>query len=290
MDKINAEVFVTVATLGSYKRAADKLGYTQAGISYIINAMEEQAGMKFFEREYGGVRMTQEGRELLPSMQRLYQDELIVREKVDKIRGLETGEIRVLAINTVIVCYLPDILKEFKERYPGITIEVSACDSAERATELLANGSADCAFIQIVSSDRIEIIPLGKQEDMLVVAKDHPLAKKKVFPIKDLKDYPYIGWSEDQDSYNYDLVRRFDASLNHVMKVNNDYGCFAMISKGLGVGIHPKIMVEKSMFPVKGISFDVESYTDITIGFRSYETLSLAAQTFVDFVRNRDYE
>ena len=289
MDKINAEVFVTVATLGSYKRAADKLGYTQAGISYIINAMEEQAGMKFFEREYGGGRMTQEGRELLPSMQRLYQDELIVREKVDKIRGLETGEIRVLAINTVIVCYLPDILKEFKERYPGITIEVSACDSAERATELLANGSADCAFIQIVSSDRIEIIPLGKQEDMLVVAKDHPLAKKKVFPIKDLKDYPYIGWSEDQDSYNYDLVRRFDASLNHVMKVNNDYGCFAMISKGLGVGIHPKIMVEKSMFPVKGISFDVESYTDITIGFRSYETLSLAAQTFVDFVRNRNF-
>jgi len=290
MDKINAEVFVTVAALGSYKKAADKLGYTQAGISYIINAMEEQAGMKFFEREYGGVRMTQEGKELLPSMQRLYQDELIVREKVDKIRGLETGEIRVLAINTVIVCYLPDILKEFKVRYPGITIEVSACDSAERATELLANGSADCAFIQIVSSDRIEIIPLGKQEDMLVVAKDHPLAKKKVFPIKDLKDYPYIGWSEDQDSYNYDLVRRFDASLNHVMKVNNDYGCFAMISKGLGVGIHPKIMVENSMFPVKGISFDVESYTDITIGFRSYETLSLAAQTFVDFVQERNFE
>ena len=290
MDKINAEVFVTVATLGSYKKAADKLGYTQAGISYIINAMEEQAGMKFFEREYGGVRMTQEGKELLPSMQRLYQDELIVREKVDKIRGLETGEIRVLAINTVIVCHLPDILKEFKEQYPGITIEVSACDSAERATELLASGSADCAFIQIVSSDKIEIIPLGKQEDMLVVAKDHPLAKTKVFPIKDLKDYPYIGWSEDQDSYNYDLVRRFDASLNHVMMVNNDYGCFAMISKGLGVGIHPKIMVENSMFPVKGISFDVESYTDITIGFRSYEALSLAAQAFVDFVRDRNFE
>ena len=91
MDKINAEVFVTVATLGSYKMAADKLGYTQAGISYIINAMEEQAGMKFFEREYGGVRMTQEGKELLPSMQRLYQDELIVREKVDKIRCKESS-------------------------------------------------------------------------------------------------------------------------------------------------------------------------------------------------------
>ena len=285
MEKINAEVFVTVAALGSYKKAADKLGYTQAGISYIINSMEEQAGMKFFEREYGGVRLTQEGKELLPSMQRLYQDEQIVREQVDKLRGLDTGEIRVLAINTVIVCYLPEILKEFKERYPGITIEVFDCDSPERATDLLVNNSADCAFMQIVSSDKLEIIPLGRQEDMLVVANDHPLAKKKVFPIKELKDYPYIGCSEELDSYNYDLAREFGASLNQIMMVNNDFGCFAMISKGLGFGIHPKIMVESSMFPVKGIPFDIESYTDITVGFKSYESLSLAARTFVDFVR-----
>lgn len=284
MEKINAEVFVTVAALGSYKGAADKLGYTQAGISYIINSMEEQAGIKFFEREYGGVRLTQEGKELLPSMQRLYQDEQIIREQVDKIRGLDTGEIRLLAINTVIVCYLPDILKEFKTLYPGIKIEVSACDSPERATDFLTGGSADCAFMQIVSSDKLEITPLTRQEDMIVVAKNHPLAKKKVFPVKELKDYPYIGCSRELDSYNYDLANRFGASLNQIMMVNNDYGCFAMISKGLGFGIHPKIMVKNSMFPVKGIPFDVESYTDITLGYRSYDSLSLAARTFVDFV------
>ena len=98
MDKINAEVFVNVANLGSFKKAADKLGYTQAGISYIINSMEEQAGFKLFEREFGGVRLTQEGRALLPSMQRLYSDEQSVREQVDQIRGLETGRIRLLSI------------------------------------------------------------------------------------------------------------------------------------------------------------------------------------------------
>ena len=285
MEKINAEVFVTVAALGSYKKAADKLGYTQAGISYIINAMEEQAGLKLFEREYGGVRMTQEGKELLPSMQRLYQDEQLIREKVDKIRGLDTGAVRLTAINTVIVCYLPDILKEFRELYPGISIELSSCDSPEIATNMLVNNSIDCAFMQIVSSDQLEIIPLVKQEDMMVVAENHPLAKREVFPIKELKDYPYIGCSEDLDSYNYDLVRKYDATLNQIVRVNNDYGCLAMISKGLGFGIYPKIMVQKSMFPVKGIQLDVESYTDITIGYKSYESLSLAAKAFVDFVR-----
>ena len=56
MEKLNASVFLKVVETGSFKRAADILGYTQAGISYIINAMEEECGLKLFYREYGGVR------------------------------------------------------------------------------------------------------------------------------------------------------------------------------------------------------------------------------------------
>ena len=289
MEKINAEVFVTVVNLGSFKKAADKLGYTQAGISYIINSMEEQAGFRLFEREFGGVRLTQEGQALLPSMQRLYRDELGVREQVDQIRGLATGRIRLLSINTVIVCYLPDILSEFKQQYPSIEIELSMCDSHVIATKMILDSEADCTFTQLTKSDKLELIPLCRQEDMLVVSKKHPLAGRKVFPIKELGDHPYIGCSEELDPYNYDLAREFDVSLNQVMMVNNDFGCFSMISKGLGFGIYPRIMVEKSTFPVKGISFDVETFTDISLGFRSYDSLSIAGKAFVDFVKGWEF-
>lgn len=135
----------------------------------------------------------------------------------------------------------------------------------------------------------MELIPLCRQEDMLVVSKKHPLAGRKVFPINELGDHPYIGCSEELDPYNYDLAREFDASLNQVMMVNNDFGCFSMISKGLGFGIYPRIMVEKSTFPVKGISFDVETFTDISLGFRSYDSLSIAGKAFVDFVRGWEF-
>ncbi|MBQ6401752.1 MAG: LysR family transcriptional regulator [Firmicutes bacterium] len=289
MEKINAEVFITVAELGSFKKAADKLGYTQAGISYIINSMEEQAGFRLFEREFGGVRLTQEGRTLLPAMQRLHRDEQIVGEQVDQIKGLERGRIRVLSINTVIVCYLPDILSEFKEQYPGIEIELSECDSHEKATRLILDSEADCTFTQLVASDKIQLIPLCRQEDMIVVSKKHPLARRKVFPISELGDHPYIGCTEALDPYNYDLARKFDVSLNQIIEINNDYGCFSMINKGLGFGIYPKIMVEKSTFPVKGIPFDVNSFTDISLGFRSYDSLSLAARAFVDFVKGWEF-
>lgn len=289
MDKINAEVFVTVANLGSFKKAADKLGYTQAGISYIINSMEEQAGFRLFEREFGGVRLTQDGQALVPAMQRLYRDEQNVQEQVDQIKGLETGRIRLLSINTVIVCYLPDILSEFKEEYPGIEIELSACDSAALSTKMILDSEADCTFTQLVSSDKIELIPLCQQEDMIVVSKKHPLARRKIFPVKELGDYPYIGCSEALDPYNYDLAREFNASLNQIIEINNDYGCLSMINKGLGFGIYPKIMVEKSTFPIKGIPFDVDTFTDISLGFRSYDSLSIAAKAFVDFVKDWEF-
>lgn len=283
MEKINAEVFVNVATLGSFKKAADKLGYTQAGISYIINSMEEQAGFRLFEREFGGVRMTEEGRTLLPFMQRLYREEQIVRERVDQLRGLEKGHIRLLSINTVIVCYLPEMLKRFREMYPGIEIELSSCDSYEEATKMILSGEADCTFTQLESSDKIELVYLCEQEDMIVVSKDHPLADRDVFPIAEMGDYPYIGPSEDLDPYNYDLARKYNVSLNQIIKLNNDYGCISMIKNGLGFGIYPKVMVEQSSFPIIGIPFDIRTFTRISLGYRSYESLSLAGKAFVDF-------
>ena len=286
MEKINAEVFVNVANLGSFKKAADKLGYTQAGISYIINSMEEQSGFRLFEREFGGVRLTREGQALLPSMQRLYQDEMMVREQVDQLRGLEKGRIRLFAINTVIVCYLPDILQLFREKYPGIEIELSACDSHVDATRMVLDNEADCTFTQLEKSDKLHLIPLCQQEDMVVVASHHPLAEKDVFPIREMGDHPYIGPSEDLDPYNYDLARKYDVSLNQIIEVNNDYGVFSMIDKGLGFGIYPKIMVEKNTFPIKGIPFDIKTYTHISLGFKSYDSLSLAARAFVDFVND----
>ena len=66
MERFNAEVFLKIAELGSYRKAADSLGYTQAGIKYIVDAMEEEAGLKFFAREYGGVSLTENGKDILP--------------------------------------------------------------------------------------------------------------------------------------------------------------------------------------------------------------------------------
>lgn len=284
MEKLNAEVFVTTARLGSYSKAADELGYTKAGISYIVNSMEEVAGFKFFDREYGGVRLTPEGEALLPFMQRQLECEQMTLEQIDRIKGLDTGHIKLISFNTVIVCWLPEILRGFKENYPGIEIELFSCDDPVKAANMIRDREADCGFLATDHADDIDLFLLREEPDVAVVGLEHPMAKKKVFPVAEMGNYPLIGYPENEAPLFYEMAKAEGIQLNQVMTVDNDYGCFSMISQNMGFGVYPKLMVDHCRFPVKGIPLDNGSTTPISLGIRSYEKGSLAARAFADYV------
>ena len=284
MDRINAEAFVTIVKLGSLSKAADKLGYTKAGMSYIVNNMEEIAGFRIFERKYGGVRLTPEGRKLLPAVQALYGYELALLEQMDRIKGIETGRIRLISFNSVIVCWMPEILRTFKEKYPGIEIQLSSCEGPEEGMKLIREGDADCGFLATDRPEGVELFRIKDEPDMAVVSLDHPMADKEVFPIAEMPNYPFIGYSEDEAPFFYEFIRSHGIELDQIMTVDNDYGNLSMISKGMGFGVYPRMIAENGNFPVKAIALDEPTYTPISLGIRSYEKGSLAARAFVDHV------
>ena len=63
------EAFVTVAKTGSFKKTAEILGYTQAGVSYMMSSLEQEMGTALFTRDHSGARLTADGRNLLPWIQ-----------------------------------------------------------------------------------------------------------------------------------------------------------------------------------------------------------------------------
>ena len=288
MEKVNPEVFMSIVRLGSYSRAAEKLGYTKAGISYIVNAMEETAGFKLFYREYGGVRLTPEGDALLPHMQSLYVQELALREQMDRVKGLETGHVKVISFNTVLVCWFPEILRGFQKQYPGIEIEVSSCEGPAEGIRRIYEGEADCGFLPTDRAESIDLFLLREEPDVVVVGPEHPMAKKRRIPVAELEKYPMIGYPEEEAPFVYERAKELGIHFNQVMTVDNDYGNLSMISQNLGFGIYPRMIAENCQFPVKAIPTDFGSSTPISIGIRSYEKGSLAARAFVDFVLDLD--
>ena len=107
------DAFLTVARLGSFKAAAEELGYTQAGISYLVNALEKELGLTLFLREYGGVHLTTEGREVLGLVQAINADEHALAARVRELADREGGLVRVGAFTSVAIEWFPSIARAF---------------------------------------------------------------------------------------------------------------------------------------------------------------------------------
>lgn len=139
------EAFVWVAKLGSFKGAADKLCTTQAGISSRIATLEEQFGVKLFERDRRNITLTYHGTELLPYAERMID---LQGRMVSAIGGNTkyAGMLRIGAIETVVHTWLPDLLSRFASAYPNVTLEISSDITANLRDDLL-RGTVDCVFL-----------------------------------------------------------------------------------------------------------------------------------------------
>ncbi len=284
MEKLNSDVFLKVVETGSFKRAADALGYTQAGISYIINAMEEEFGLKLFHREYGGVRLTPDGEYLHPLIQRIHDDEHYLQEAINEVRNLQTGTVRVLTFNSVYINWLPGIIRKFKERYPNIEFEISSCEEDSKAEEMIRNGDVDCGFLSNPPTLGIDYFPLMEDSFLATLPLDHPMADKKKFPLSEIGNYPYIMFSFDKRDFN-PLVFRDDITPQTVLTVDNDFAAMAMVSQGLGMAIFPQILLNDAPFPLRCLEFDPPVERTIVVATRSMDTCTRAAREFIRCVR-----
>ena len=172
MDKLNTAVFLKTVETGSFKKAADILGYTQAGVSYIIAAMEEEFEIRLFHREYGGVRLTSEGQKILPLIRQIADREHYLREALNDLKELNSGTVRVSTFYSVSIFWLPGIIRKFKDEYPGIDVEVINCDVDRDNERLIYDREVDCGFLSDDPAIGIETYDLMEESFMVALPKD----------------------------------------------------------------------------------------------------------------------
>ncbi len=282
-EKLNPEVFLSVTETGSFKKTGELLGYTQAGIAYIITTMEESLGFRLFIREYGGVRLTAEGTELLPFFQQLSNSRRILSEKITEISKLETGHVKVLVFDSVFVHWIPGILQEFHKSYPGIGVEFISEENPKKAEEMVLAETVDCGFFLKEVTAPLDVTILMKESLKIVVSKDHPLSGRDSVPVELLSEYPYIEMEYGDDTGIRDIFKRHGVKPGTRYHIDNDYAAVAMAEKGLGFCIFPELLLKDIPYDVKCIDFETPEQRTVSIGTKSRETCSKAAAAFMDF-------
>ena len=281
MDKINTAVFLKTAETLNFRKTADELGYTQAGVSYIISAMEEELGLPLFIREYGGVKLTSEGRALLPQFQELAAAERLLRDRVDDLKNLDAGEIRVLVFYSISLHWIPEILERFHRDYPNIRVRLISCDETIPAQEMARRREVDCGFFVLPVSDDLEVIPVMDELMKASFAPEHPAAKLSRFPVADLDRYPFIHLTRDTEVA--EIFRAYHKAPKVSFTSENDLSALAMVSKNLGYCINSSILQEDIPYPLVSLEFDEPISRTIGIGARSLRECPKAARMFMKY-------
>ena len=173
------EAVIAVANTGSFSQAADALGVSQSAISARIRTAEDVLGVELFTRTTRRVLITPHGERLRTRAENALVE---LRSVFDEFRDEEKlirGRVRVGATPTVSAIFLPEIVREFRDAYPGIEVIIRD-DFFGQALERVANGDVDFALSPSVDAARIPSVNLEylfTEEMVILLPKNHPLSR-----------------------------------------------------------------------------------------------------------------
>ena len=192
MDLRQLEIFVKVAELGSFSKAADALFLTQPTVSEHIRTLEDELGVRLLDRLGRGAAVTKGGALLLSYAQRLLALAREARQAMESFQGRMSGELLVGASTIPGEYILPALIGRFKEKFPDIAITL-LIGSSQAVTEWVAEGRAEVGVVGARSSHRgIDFRELMPDDIALIVSATHPWHGRKQVTIEELRGEPLL--------------------------------------------------------------------------------------------------
>lgn len=179
--------FRVVAEERSFTRAADKLFLAQSSVSAQVKTLEENLGVRLFDRIGRGIVLTDAGEKLMHYARRM--EDLATEMQADVSSSNELrGSLTIRTPETVAAVYMPDIIARYHAEHPGVQVNFINCDDS-RLREELNSGSIDLAFLLTddVASDNVTVSVLGSEPLSMVAGPAHPLAGKQEITSSDLQ-------------------------------------------------------------------------------------------------------
>ncbi len=232
--------FCYTAKSGSVSRAAEQLYLSQPSVSLQIQALERELGVTLFERRGPTIRLTAEGKTLLELAMPLVEGmDGLADSFAAQCGNLQGGELNVAAGESTILYILPEPIKQFAKRYPGVRIKLHNVTGRDGMAMLRADEADFAVGSMLEVPDDVDYQPIFTYNPVLITAEDHPLASKKALQLKDISPYGLILPPRHLSTWRIvDLVFQ-QHKLNYTVAL--EAGGWEVIKKyvemGLGVSI-----------------------------------------------------
>lgn len=260
---------IVLSEEGSFSRAAERLDISQPSLSQYLKKIEEKLGIELFERTNGYVRLTDAGKVYVDAGRKILEIEHNMYNQISDISECKVGSVIVGTTPFRSATMMPDIVAEFKKKYPGMHIVVDE-RGTEQLREGLEKGEFDFCITTSPIDDRMfESELIYKEEVMLAVLRDSKSGRNikgksvgtegESFNCIDVKaidgaEFVMITDNQIMQKMLHEIVQQYDLKIKTSAVVKSIEAQIEMVRQGVGMALVPRGILKIGMLD-KSIDF-----------------------------------
>ena len=288
------QVFHAVAKRLSFTKAAEALFMTQPAVTFQVKQLEERFNTRLFERGHGKIALTPAGHVVLDYAERILALSAELDMRLKEMTSEIGGPLLVGASTTIAESMLPQVLGDFKSKYPRVQPRLMVANS-ETVENRVAEHTLDIGFIEAPSHlQNVATDVCCEDELQAICAPSHPLARLKSAMPKQFVQYPFI--SRESGSGTREVIDHYlqkagipPDSLNIVMELGSPEALKGLVATGLGFTIMSLATVSKEtrLGQLVRVPLSPRLIRKLSVVYPKERFRSRLVNTFVQFAKGR---
>ena len=273
------KALLTAVDMGSLSGAAQKLGYTQSGLTHMMNALEDEFSFSILQRGYYGIKLTPAGERIIRSVRQLVMCEEALENEVELVKSYGDNVLRIGAFSSMAGTWLPSIVEKFNAEFPDITVNIQTGTVAELYGGL-NEGRFDVCFGTRNSKYDFKWFPLEKDRFYAILQKDYPTSGDdfKISQFNGTKFLmPGLGFDDDISAVFADNNVRPFVTPTYV----DDPAIISMVEHGLGISMLSELIIAGRTEGVKVLPIVPEVSRTLALSMKQDKVMTLPLKRLV---------
>ena len=279
-------VFYQAAKYQNFTKAAKKLFVSQPAVTAQIKLFENHSNLKLFKKKGRKIYLTSEGETLYEYARKIFEIEKEIDDVIEDMRELKRGTLRLGTTKAYARYFMPFMMTSFHETYPQVKIHLDEGSSSDMTHSLLDFKNEVAIIAKAEDHPDVCFTPFSREELVLIMAPDYPLAGSKAISINELVDEPIIMKEVGSGTRKFvnELFAKKGLTPNILMETSNTEFIKQLVQRGDGISfvVREAVAVELKSGklvtkPIKGEKI----LLDVSIAYLKNQHLSPPAQAFL---------
>lgn len=288
MERKQLEYFLAIAAHGSFTGAAAGLRVAQPSLSYAIRALEKEIGVPVFRRLGRGVALTPTGEALLHPARQIVRDFAKLHTEALRVTELASGRLDIVAVTTLTVDPLASFVGEFRNRYPGVEINIVDPENSAAVVDAVRRGDSELGLTENdIPAEGLEVLDLPEQEIFAVFPPDKRPRGRAPVPVRTFAEHDVVTTPAGTTTRSIidALLSGTGAQVRVAVEVTHRAAIVPLVLAGAGASILPSRLAHDAAALGAAIAPLDPPATRHGVVVHPSGPLSPAAQAFVDLVR-----